>query len=309
MNELLLTLQRAGKDYKGQSVLLEVTLSIRKGETVAVVGANGSGKSTLLKLIGGLVGLSRGERVIHGRGGKITIGYMPDRFPKIRMTGWDYLQHMGAISGIPRQQRKARVSALLEQLEMAFDAVSRPCRHYSKGMLQKINMIQAILQPPDLLLLDEPLSGLDARSQAAMMRMLRTLKQDGMAIALTSHEQSIVTELADTIMTIAEGRLMPAHHYKGNGSSAAIIRNATSADKLIAFTLPNDVDPADWMTRQGVQVERTAGDSWLCRVESSRSDALLKAILDSGGHIESVATNDTPKLSQVDDAGAGEGNA
>lgn len=278
----LLSLRQAGKAYAGRLVLQGVTLSIAPAEAVAVLGKNGSGKSTLLKLIGGISALSQGERIVHRAGGHLTIGYVPERFPKIRMTGLEYLRHMGAISGLPKPQLEANLSALLDKFELAYEAAKRPCRQYSKGMLQKINLIQALIRPPELLLMDEPMSGLDARSQQTIVRVLTELQREGVAIVFTSHERELAEGIAHKTVTIRDGRSdlqarsdrRPAHKYK-----------------IVECVVPQTPEARERLIQLGCRLIRNTanGHGYVVQISAADSDRFLKAVLEIGGHIESVA--------------------
>jgi len=298
MTVALLTLQHVGKVYAGRIVLQDVTLTLAQGEVVAILGKNGSGKSTLLKLIGGISSLSQGKRIVHRADGILSIGYVPDRFPKIRMSGLEYLRHMGAISGLPKRQLDQRISALLDKFEFEVDAARRPCRQYSKGMLQKINLIQALLRTPELLLLDEPLSGLDVRSQGTIARVLSELKHAGAAVVFTSHEQGLAEGIAHKFLTIVNSRLSQVDRLDGN-------RRANKY-KIIQCVIPQTPEADEWLIRQSLQFSSKTVNGYTIQVSDADSDNFLKAVLDIGGHIVSVANAESSPLPSESLNGEGE---
>jgi ABC-type multidrug transport system ATPase subunit len=306
MSDVLLTLQDAGRVYGGRVVLQDVSLSLARGEAVAVLGKNGSGKSTLLRLIGGVSALSQGRRIVHRAEGRLTVGYAPERFPQLRMTGWEYLHHMGAIGGLPRHRITDRVTEWLDKFELDPDQARRPCRQYSKGMLQKINLIQALLHHPELLLLDEPLSGLDAGAQDRFIRVLAELKQEGVAIVLTSHEKELAERIADRFVSIVNFRMAEVRRGEvRRGEDRRGDRGSSPrGDKIIHCVLPLNMKTDDWMIRQGVRFSRKSGNGYICRIDGSNSDRFLKAVLEIGGHIESVS-EDAPSPPSAANAGAG----
>ncbi len=298
MTVALMTLRHVGKAYAGRFVLQDITLSLAQGEAVAVLGKNGAGKSTLLKLIGGISAMSQGERIVHRTGGQLSIGFVPERFPKIRMTGLEYLRHMGAISGLPKQQLSHRLSALLDKFELENEAAKRPCRQYSKGMLQKINLIQALIRPPELLLLDEPLSGLDASSQETIIRVLMELKQEGVAVVFTSHERGLAEGIAQKFVTIINGR------------SCLEIRSDRHSPaykfKVVECVIPQNHGTNEWLVRQGFRFSRKTTNSYAVHVNESDSDRFLKAVLEIGGHIESVSNAESSPSSSESVNGGGD---
>ncbi|OXM13580.1 ATP-binding cassette domain-containing protein [Paenibacillus herberti] len=147
----LLLLRDVGKRYGDRDILSSVSLRLQEGEIVFIRGGNGSGKSTLLKLAAGLVPLDSGTRSIQP---SKMISYTPDRLPKLKMTSDEYLTHMGRISGMNKQPLQDRIKELHEWFDLPYRSKTH-LSHYSKGMLQKTNLMQAILRQPDLLLLDE----------------------------------------------------------------------------------------------------------------------------------------------------------
>lgn len=158
----MLRLEAVCKRYgRGRWVLQDVDLEIPAGEVAAIAGANGSGKSTLLRL---LVGLSRPTRgTVSGQ--PEVIGYVPDRFsPQERLSAMEYLTHLGRIRGLSTRVAAARADQLVDRLALVGGKQS-PLRTLSRGNAQKVALAQALLVQPQLLVLDEPWSGLDA-SQA-----------------------------------------------------------------------------------------------------------------------------------------------
>lgn len=147
-------------------------------------GGNGSGKSTLLKLLSGLSTFDGGKRIADKA---LKIGYAPERFPKLTFHAVEYLRAMGTMQGIPKASLMPTIERML--LRFGIDPGERKTmRHYSKGMLQKVNLIQAMMGEPALLLLDEPFSGLDQAAQEVLAGWLAESKRGGQAVVLTSHE-------------------------------------------------------------------------------------------------------------------------
>lgn len=200
----LVRLDQVTKHYSGKTVLSSVSLDLRTGQTVLLQGANGSGKSTLIQLIGGWIPPTSGRRLLCERQ-SLRIGYMPDRFPRLKFTSGEYLMHMGQIQGLPKDGLRRKIRELHSLLNLP--AADIPLREMSKGMLQKVNFMQAILSEPDLLLLDEPLSGLDAASVPLLIDTLLGLKQREVTIVISAHEPELLQGVADRVIHVANATL------------------------------------------------------------------------------------------------------
>lgn len=197
---LLLELKEIQKKYDKQLILENIHLSIPKGQAVAIVGGNGTGKSTLLKIIAGFIHPTAGTIY---KESNIKIGYVPEQFPEdIRFTLEDYLYHLGRIHGLSKEHLQSKIPSLLGifHLQHANHSV---IRNFSKGMKQRTNIMQALLSDVDILILDEPLSGLDPKSQQKLEHILLALKEQGITILFTCHEKQLLVSFADRIVTIA----------------------------------------------------------------------------------------------------------
>lgn len=186
-----------------QIILEDVSLSIKESECIAITGENGSGKSTLLKIIAGFVPIAKGkvERSLQ------KIGYVPERPPSLlRFTPIEYLKHMGEIAGLNHNLLDSRIEALI--LQFGIEAYKNiRIQNLSKGNKQKVNIMQAILNTPELLLLDEPLSGLDPESQKELANILLGLKNEGITIIFTCHESYLQGKIADRTIHVASRQI------------------------------------------------------------------------------------------------------
>lgn len=275
----LLSLRHVYKGIAGKFVLSDISLEIESGRVIAIVGRNGSGKSTLLKIISGLGGFDKGQRLVERNGGKISIGYVPERFPKLSFNAADYLRSMGRMHGILHDELAARIEEFLELFGLD-PTDRRTMRNYSKGMLQKVNLIQAMLVRPELLLLDEPFSGLDHASQEELVAALLMLKQQGQAIIMTTHEPSFVERVADIKMQLQNGRLNVLED-----------RALRIPMKRLKFELPDTTAFLPQMNMLS-QLKRQ-GRQYVALVERRHSDSILRAILEAGGsilHVEDERT-------------------
>jgi ABC-type multidrug transport system ATPase subunit len=200
--DTLIELRNVGKWYAaGRPIVHQIDLAVRRGQGLAIRGRNGSGKTTLLKLIAGISKPSAGAI---RRATGLIVGYAPEQFPRVRFRAEEYLMHLGCIRRIPKPELERRTRGLMDLFHMH---AAGPITHFSKGMTQKVNLMQAVLARPDVLVLDEPLSGLDAASQAEFVRLILRFKQEGAAIIMTGHEPGFADGWADRTMVIEHGRL------------------------------------------------------------------------------------------------------
>jgi|GEM_PF-1155871 len=205
LNEKLITLNGISKQYGKQEVLKSVSLTINRGDCIDLRGYNGAGKSTLLRIICGLITASSGERIVHYP--NIVLGYAPDTLPNLRMTSTEYLTHMGSISGMPKHILLDRIKELHEFFYLE-QSHTLKIVDFSKGMRQKVNLMQAILKKPDLLVLDEPLSGLDQESLKHLLVALKKIKDEGTAIVAAVHASTLADVLEFNSYRIDKGNLI-----------------------------------------------------------------------------------------------------
>ncbi|PER08747.1 ABC transporter ATP-binding protein [Bacillus cereus] len=197
---MLVELRGIQKKYGKSLILDNIDLSIPEGEALAIIDGNGTGKSTLLKIIAGFISPTVGtlKRKEH-----IQIGYVPEHFPEgIRFTLEDYLYHLGHIHGLSTKYLRNKIPMLLESFHLDH-ARHSVVRDFSKGMKQKTGIMQALLTDVHLLILDEPLSGLDPNSQQELEHILLSLKQQGISVLFTCHEKQLLENFADRIVTLA----------------------------------------------------------------------------------------------------------
>ncbi len=131
------------------------------------------------------------------------VGYVPEQFTcNIRMTTYEYLYHLAKINGYSRQEIDTKIMELLNRFELKH-VRGKQIQSFSKKMKQKISLIQALIHEPDILVLDEPLSGIDRRMQSSLVENLLAIKETGTSMVFSCHEKSIVDELADKVLYIS----------------------------------------------------------------------------------------------------------
>jgi ABC-2 type transport system ATP-binding protein len=199
------------KRYGALPVLRGIDLTVLRGEVFGLLGPNGAGKSTLTHTILGLLLPDTGTVKILGHTDidrvSRRIGYLPER-PRYhtQFSGREYLAALGRLSDLRGSDLHQRVEAVLEMVGIEQDA-DRRLSTYSKGMLQRLGIAQAVLHEPDLLIVDEPASGLDPGGQHDMAQLLQRIQAAGHAIFLCTHQLTEVARLCDRVGVLANGRL------------------------------------------------------------------------------------------------------
>jgi len=204
------------KDFWGRpkvTALDNLNLSIDRGEVFGLLGPNGSGKSTTIKLLLGLIFPTRGTARVLGQPAGNTvinerIGFLPEESYLYKfLNGEETLQFYGKLFKIPRNELKKRVPLLLDKVGLDGPSRKRKLREYSKGMARRIGLAQALINDPDLILLDEPTTGLDPIGTREMKDLILSLKQQGKTVILCSHLLADVQDVCDRITILFKGKM------------------------------------------------------------------------------------------------------
>jgi ABC-2 type transport system ATP-binding protein len=192
-----------------------LTLTVRPGEIFGFLGPNGAGKTTTIKLIVGLLKPDAGSISVDGfdtqreplRAKAIT-SYVPD-YPAVyeRLTGLEYLNFIGDVFGVPKPDRLSRIGHWIDVFELE-EGITNPIQSYSHGMKQKIVLIAALLPAPRVMVLDEPLVGLDPRAAHHLKELMRSHCDGGGTLFFSTHIMEVAEKLCDRIGIIAKGRLI-----------------------------------------------------------------------------------------------------
>ncbi len=210
------------KRFGGIAVVDNVTFYLKPGEILGYVGPNGAGKSTTVKMIIGLLEPSEGQVRFGGRsviedlpGFQARIGYVPEEpylYP--HLSGREYLQLTGRLRGIPRTILESKIDEFLHLFSL-WDDRHCPVSAYSKGMRQKILLSAALLHNPDLLILDEPLSGLDVTTALVLRDLLEVMAARGRMILYSSHVLDVLEKVCSRVVILCKGRVV-AHDSIAN---------------------------------------------------------------------------------------------
>jgi ABC-2 type transport system ATP-binding protein len=211
----MLEVRGLSKQYSGVPVLNGVNFTLRNGEVTGYLGPNGAGKSTTVKILTGLLQPTEGQVLWNGRDVrrdileyKARLGYVPEEpllYPYL--TGREYLQLVGRLRGGCERILNQKIDALMDFLSLhrhRHSALST----YSKGMQQKILLAAALLHNPDLLILDEPLSGLDVTSSLVVRKLIHSLAREGKVILFSSHILELVEKVCSRVMILHRGALV-----------------------------------------------------------------------------------------------------
>lgn len=223
--------------------LKNCSLTVYKGETFGLLGPNGAGKTTLLKTLLGIVRPTSGRAWLLGSAignvqVKQRIGYLPENaYFYDYLTGWEFLQFTAGLFGIPADVQQRRIPHLLDLVGLSQAATrKKQLRQYSKGMLQRVGMAQALINDPEVVFLDEPMSGLDPMGRYQIREIILSLKAQGKTIFFNSHVLSDVEKICDRIAILAEGELIctgslfellgagDAYQVKGKGGNIDILQ-------------------------------------------------------------------------------------
>ena len=211
----MLELRGVTKRYSGTTAVQNVSFVAPAGEVTGYLGLNGSGKSTTLKMITGLIEPTEGEILFRGQpvdrdsmAYRQLIGYVPEEphlYP--HLTGAEYLEMVGHLRGLPERPLAEKIEGFLRLLSLHQDRYV-PISSYSKGMRQKILLIAALLHNPQLVLLDEPFSGLDVNSALVLRDLIRAIAAQGKVVLFSSHEMEIVEKVCSRVVILHKGRIV-----------------------------------------------------------------------------------------------------
>lgn len=215
------------KSYNGKKVVDNLSFTMKEGNLFALLGSNGAGKSTTIKMILSLVKKDEGTIEIPG---DVTVGYSPETpyFPPF-LTGAEVLLYYGALQKIPKDNLKGECEELLHLVGLSEEKTK--IKFYSKGMLQRLALAQAMLGNPSILILDEPCAGLDAMGRIEMIELIMKLKIAGKTILMNSHILSDIEKVCDEGIIMQKGKVMrrfTRDDLKGEESLETIFTNTIS---------------------------------------------------------------------------------
>ncbi len=279
---------------KKVEALRGVTFSVKRGQTFGFVGPNGAGKTTTIRTLMGLLQPTGGSATILGhaipsRAAREKLGFLPESpYFYDYLTVGELLDLAGRLFGVPHGLRKKRADELIEKVGLG-RARGQSLKKYSKGMLQRAGLAQALMNDPELVVLDEPMSGLDPIGRKEVRDLIVELREQGKTVFFSSHILTDVEAIADEIAIIARGSL------QSQGKPADLIkRTVLGIDVLVRIAADADLGAlADGASR----VRRTTDELSLTLPADADVDAWLSAARDKGAKVIAI----TPRHETLED--------
>ena len=235
MDETAIRIELLDKSYAGQQVLKKASLMVNAGESIGLVGVNGAGKTTLIKCLLDFCEVDAGNirifDISHTNvSARQRLVFLPEKFiPPHYLTGKDFLIYMSKLHDMEFDYN--RVKSLLKITDLDASALDKPVRQYSKGMGQKLGIISCLLSDRELIIFDEPMSGLDPKARAYLKKYLIELKQDGKTLFFSTHLLNDVESICDGLAILHYGTIqfagtIPAccEHYETGDLEQAYLK-------------------------------------------------------------------------------------
>ena len=232
---------------KPKLALKDVSLHVEPGQIYGFIGPNGAGKSTTIKVLTGLLNFDSGKVLVNGISprdvkSRLFIGYSPEQpYFYDYLTGRELLQFYGKLVGLEGNLLNERITWALQLLHADKDWIDRRLRSYSKGMMQRVGIAQAILGKPKLLILDEPMSGLDPMGRRDVREAILELNRDGVTIFYSSHLLSDVESISHRVAMIVDGRIVREGTVDEITDSCGIEYHVRTRVAIAAKDLPEGV--------------------------------------------------------------------
>jgi ABC-2 type transport system ATP-binding protein len=275
---------RLGLGLKRVHAVRGVDLEVRTGEIFGYLGPNGAGKTTSMKMAMGLIQPTAGTvRVL---GGTIAepairrrIGYLPEHpFFYDYLTAFEILDFFGQLYEIPRKQRRQKIGELLELVGLE-EARDRTLRRFSKGMLQRVGIAQALIGDPELVILDEPLSGLDPMGRREVRSIIVSLREQGKTVFFSTHILHDIETICDRVAMIVEGKIVRL------GPLSEMLEAESRDVEIVACNIPADL-PSQ-LEALGARLE-TVGAALRIQSSAELQADVLGVLLASGASITHV---------------------
>jgi ABC-2 type transport system ATP-binding protein len=264
-----------------------LSLSIDRGQIFGFLGANGAGKTTTLKLLMRLIFPTTGSARILGHDIQDVsmhqrIGYVPENpYFYDYLTAREFLDYCGEIFGLPAAQRKRRTADLLARVKLDEKRWDTQLRKFSKGMLQRVGLAQSLINDPEIVFLDEPMSGLDPVGRREVRDLIGTLRDEGKTVFMCSHILSDIEVLCDQVAILKKGRLAQVGYldelrgFSDGPNRMEVLATGTDSETLRQQLPETEITP----TPRGLRIEIASEDE---------IDGVLAALRKAGGKVVSV---------------------
>jgi ABC-2 type transport system ATP-binding protein len=278
--------------------LNQLNLEVRRGEIFGFLGPNGAGKTTTLKLLMRLIYPTRGSARILGKpiedvSTRARIGYLPENpYFYDYLSGRELLEYTAALFGVPSEQATARGKELLSLVGLDSERANRQLRKYSKGMLQRIGIAQALVNDPEIVFMDEPMSGLDPIGRREVRDLLLALRAQGKTVFFSSHILSDVEALCDRAAILSRGKLLRC------GTVHELTGTKDAAIEVVALGIEqSDLGKFSQMVSSLQSASATPNGVHLVLADDSEIDHTLSLIRECGGKLISV----NPRRASLED--------
>ena len=287
MDDLMIKIEHLHKTYrsgflmKPKLALKDVSFSVEPGQVYGFIGPNGAGKSTTIKVLTGLLNYDSGTVLVNGISPRNVksrryIGYSPEQpYFYDYLTGRELLRFYGKLVGLDGAELEKRIGWALDLLHANKDWIDRRLRSYSKGMMQRVGIAQAILSKPKLLILDEPMSGLDPMGRRDVREAIMELNRDGVTIFYSSHLLSDVESISHKVAMIVDGKIVREGTVDEITESCCVEYHVRIRGAIPEKDLPEGVTPAGHP------------EEFVCADDASR-DRLLHFCLEKGIAVEKM---------------------
>jgi ABC-2 type transport system ATP-binding protein len=276
------------KSYAGFPALKSISFRVERGEVVGFLGPNGAGKTTTIKILMGLIFPTAGEAKVLGapagdRKAKARVGYLPENpyFYDYLSVG-ELLDMVGRIHGLTGAERKKRAAELIERVGLGH-AGKRPLRSYSKGMLQRAGLAQALVGDPELVVFDEPMSGLDPIGRKEVRDLIFELRDRGKTVFFSTHILADATMLCDRVGIIVTGKLRDVgplgELLSPKVRSVEVVWRAPESERESLLELAQNTDGEHETTSEGEVLRATSSEA---------AEAFIAKLVSAGGTVVQV---------------------
>jgi ABC-2 type transport system ATP-binding protein len=284
VNELRKTYRTPFRRKKVEA-LRGVTFEVERGHIFGFVGPNGAGKTTTIRTLMGLIRPTGGEARLLGqrvpsRAARARVGFLPESpYFYDYLTVGELLDLAGRLFGVPAAERTARANRLIQRVGLD-RARAQSLKKFSKGMLQRAGLAQALMNDPELVVLDEPMSGLDPIGRKEVRDLILELRDQGKTVFFSTHILSDVEAITDRVAIIARGQL------QAHGTPAELVQKTIQGVEVVVRVAP-ELDVSE-LTKPGDHVRRVGDEVSLVLPADADVDEWLRRALALGAHVMSV---------------------
>jgi ABC-2 type transport system ATP-binding protein len=274
--------------------LKDLTLKVEEGEIFGLLGHNGAGKTTTIKILMGIHYATRGKATLLGKplgdhDAKRRVGFLPENpYFYDYLTGWEFLEFYGQLYGLNKTIRRKRIEELLERVGLTH-ARNLPLRGYSKGMNQRIGLAQALLNDPELVVLDEPQSGLDPVGRKDVRDLILSLRAQGKTVMFSSHILQDAELICDRVAILNHGNLSAMGHL------SELLSHKVNQWEVVVKGI-DETKLKDWREK-AKDIVSSKGEHLVIVEKEDMANEIIRYTLESGGSLVSL----TPRKQTLED--------